>query len=395
VDALDTIGDAADLKLKLDAWLELWSARVTISQFDSLRELGENAAALARHLDDGPRLAQVKVRQAQAIVYLGVIPGALEAGVEMAREAFARAEPGDVRTRSYAQFIVGNAYRELGRLADAVREFHTGISLFDGLARHSAERGLVFPICVSLGAWCAEAEASRGTFKEALESARRALQLATDINHVNSVSVASSYLGYVHVLRGEFATAVPLLERGIAIAIEQKLPRRPGEALPYLAYALVMLGQREQGLDCLARARQASTAEKAHWSAYGALRAAAYLAANCPDEAKDEIQRGLTEANVRNALGYRGPLRCLEGEVLAPVDSAAALDRFGEALVLATELGMRPHIAHCHLGLGKLSRRTGKSEQAQEHLTTATTMYREMSMRFWLEKAEAELPERS
>ena len=39
---------------------------------------------------------------------------------------------------------------------------------------------------------------------------------------------------------------------------------------------------------------------------------------------------------------------------------------------------MRPLVAHCHLGLGKLYRRTGKREQAQEHLTTATTMYREM-----------------
>ena len=49
---------------------------------------------------------------------------------------------------------------------------------------------------------------------------------------------------------------------------------------------------------------------------------------------------------------------------------------------------MRPLVAHCHLGLGKLYRRTGKREQAQEHLTTATTMYREMDMRFWLEQAE-------
>lgn len=32
-----------------------------------------------------------------------------------------------------------------------------------------------------------------------------------------------------------------------------------------------------------------------------------------------------------------------------------------------------------------------KREQAQEHLTTATTMFREMGMRFWLEKAETEL----
>jgi hypothetical protein len=51
---------------------------------------------------------------------------------------------------------------------------------------------------------------------------------------------------------------------------------------------------------------------------------------------------------------------------------------------------MRPLVAHCHRGLGKLSRRTGKREQAQEHLTTATTMYREMDMWFWVEKAEAE-----
>ena len=33
-------------------------------------------------------------------------------------------------------------------------------------------------------------------------------------------------------------------------------------------------------------------------------------------------------------------------------------------------------------------RRTGKREQAQEHLTTATTMYRAMGMTYWLEKAE-------
>jgi len=30
---------------------------------------------------------------------------------------------------------------------------------------------------------------------------------------------------------------------------------------------------------------------------------------------------------------------------------------------------------------------------ATEHLTTATAMYREMGMRFWLEQAEAELRE--
>ena len=48
-------------------------------------------------------------------------------------------------------------------------------------------------------------------------------------------------------------------------------------------------------------------------------------------------------------------------------------------------------MAHCHLGLGKLYGRTGKREQAHEHLTTTITMYREMDMRFWLEQAQAEI----
>jgi hypothetical protein len=55
---------------------------------------------------------------------------------------------------------------------------------------------------------------------------------------------------------------------------------------------------------------------------------------------------------------------------------------------------MRPLVAHCHLGLGKLHRRVDKRPDAQEHLTSATTMYREMDMQFYLEQAEAAMKER-
>ena len=64
---------------------------------------------------------------------------------------------------------------------------------------------------------------------------------------------------------------------------------------------------------------------------------------------------------------------------------------YRQALALAEPRGMRPLVACCHLGLGKLSRRTGRRERAYEHLTTATAMYREMDLRFWLEDAEAEM----
>ena len=67
--------------------------------------------------------------------------------------------------------------------------------------------------------------------------------------------------------------------------------------------------------------------------------------------------------------------------------------RYHKAMAAAQAQGRRPVIAHCHLGLSKLKRRTGKQQEAQEHLTIATTMYREMDMGFWLEQAEAALRE--
>ena len=50
-------------------------------------------------------------------------------------------------------------------------------------------------------------------------------------------------------------------------------------------------------------------------------------------------------------------------------------------------------VAHCHLGLGTLYRRTADRAKAEEHLTTASTMYRQMGMSYWLEKAELTLKE--
>jgi hypothetical protein len=52
---------------------------------------------------------------------------------------------------------------------------------------------------------------------------------------------------------------------------------------------------------------------------------------------------------------------------------------------------MRPLVAHCRLGLGKFHLSRTDRRQAQEHLTTAMAMYREMGMTYWLERAEAEL----
>jgi hypothetical protein len=47
-------------------------------------------------------------------------------------------------------------------------------------------------------------------------------------------------------------------------------------------------------------------------------------------------------------------------------------------------------VAHCHFGLGKLYRRSGSCQQADEHLAAAAVLYREMQMPHWLKQMEAE-----
>ena len=89
--------------------------------------------------------------------------------------------------------------------------------------------------------------------------------------------------------------------------------------------------------------------------------------------------------------GFEAWARHVSAEIAlddARVDLAQT--EFQSALALARELNMRPLVAHCHFGLGKLYRPTGNAAKAHEHLTTAAAMYREMGMGFWLEKAEAE-----
>jgi len=74
-----------------------------------------------------------------------------------------------------------------------------------------------------------------------------------------------------------------------------------------------------------------------------------------------------------------------------PPDVKQAEAYYQQALALAEELGMRPLVAHCHLGLGRLYCHTGRGEQARTALTVAIGFYRAMDMTFWPPQVEAAL----
>src|SRR5262245_21271691 len=214
--ALDQQGEDADQALKLDAYLELLTARHESSQLEGYKELLVQADGLARALNDRERLAQVRVKEAQGLWILWSGPGHLEEAIDRAREAFTLAAPDDLRTRSYAQFLVGAALLARGRFHDAVHEFDAGVSLFTSVSVDAEAVGLVLPIRGSIRAWEAEAYSALGEFGPALAAAEEAQRIASQLRHTSTEGLAGAFSGNVLLMRGHIEAAARAFECGIA-----------------------------------------------------------------------------------------------------------------------------------------------------------------------------------
>jgi class 3 adenylate cyclase/tetratricopeptide (TPR) repeat protein len=229
-----------------------------------------------------------------------------------------------------------------------------------------------------------------GRFSDALDRAGEALKIAEAARHAYSIASELYSLGVIYLYKGDNAAALRVLERGRETW--QTLQSPPfGPLNAALGLALCRTGDLSRGLPLLEAAPLHAPADFIYPS--GTALAEGYLLAGRPQESVLPAHRALELATTMRTRGCEALALHRVAEAAAGSGEPmleAVRSRYQAALSLAGELGMRPLIAHCHLGLGKLCRRTGKQQDAQEHLTTASTLYREMDMRFWLEQAEAD-----
>ena len=189
------------------------------------------------------------------------------------------------------------------------------------------------------------------------------------------------------------------MERGLELCRTREVPYLLHDFAWALGAAYHGTGRRAEGVALMedaARGLAGRTVPLAGWPGRVGALGGAYLLDGRLADATRIAQEGLAAARQRGQRGVEGHVLRLLGDIAAHPDRFevdTAEEHYRQALALAEELGLRPLMAHCHLGLGTLYRRTGKRQQAQEHLANAVTMYREMDMRFWLEQAEAEMRE--
>ena len=104
-----------------------------------------------------------------------------------------------------------------------------------------------------------------------------------------------------------------------------------------------------------------------------------------PEEAHTLAERTLALTRQCQERGHEAYALRLLGDIAArrdPPHVEEAETRFRQALALSEDLGMRPLVAHCRLGLGTLCATMGWREKARSQLSTAIELYRAMEMTF-------------
>jgi tetratricopeptide (TPR) repeat protein len=222
------------------------------------------------------------------------------------------------------------------------------------------------------------------------------LQLAESMQVPFTVGFTHQTMAGPYTVMGDWARARLHVEHAIGLFRAGNVALLVPGMIAASARLLAELGEAREALSLLREGdelleRQAAQERIMHLGgAYLAL-ARAGLVLGRFDDARRLVDRAVEFYGGQPGLmAYALHLR---GDVATHADNFDAETgeaHYRQALAMAEPRGMRPLIAHCHFGLSKLYRRTDNHEQAREHLTTATSMYREMDMRFYLEQAEAE-----
>jgi tetratricopeptide (TPR) repeat protein len=393
---LDSLPESpSSLEQGFEIRLELRHMLVQLGELRRGLECLREAERLAERLNDDRRRGRVSVFLTNIHTLVGELDEALVTGTR-ALEIAGRL--GDLRLRILSTSYLEQAHYFRGEY-ERVIELATG-----NLAALPADSvyehfGASMPISVFDRCWLVRSLAELGRFAEAAQYEAEALRLAETTQHAFTVSGAHNAAGRLHLLKGDWAKARSLIEHWIAMVRTGNIVHWLPDAVASSARVLAQAGDASQALARLREGEELLEREAAREmigflaDAYCWLGRAGLLLGRL-DKAQSLGDRAVESSPSRP--GIAAHVLHLLGDIATHpdrFDAESGEAHYRKALALAEPRGMRPLVAHCHLGLGTLYRRTGKQEQAQEHLATAATMYREMDMRFWLEKAEAEMKE--
>ena len=379
------------LRQGIDLRFNLRSALQALGEHERVFEHLRDAEKLASKLQDQDRIGWASAYLTQYLWRMGD-PEQAEALGQRAHEI---ARPlGDASLEAIANFFLGQGYFNIGDYRGAIDYCRRNVDLLKGQQLYE-RHGLTGLPSVLSRVWLAWALAERGEFADAMSCATEALSIAEAAGQHYSIASACLCMGEVDVVKGANPEAIPILERAAELCKTWDLGVISPTVTAVLSLAYALCGKLADGLPALEQS-EALAPEVRIFDTPTARTSlgAVYLLAGKLDRAAGVATR-VADLSVR--FGFRGcqaETSRILGDICArretpDVDQAG--EHYRRGLELANDLGMRPLVAHCHLGIGALSGRTEQRDMAREHLGTAIEMYRGMAMSSHLARAEEAL----
>jgi len=313
----------------------------------------------------------------------------------VSRRALALADDtGDFPVRVMANVVLGQAYNSLGEFRRSLE--HSGANI-DALVGDLASQrfGMNALPAIVARAHRARALAELGHFDEAFATAEETLRVAAGVGLPYDQIVANLSLGEVCLHHGDAPRAVAPLERAHDLERTAHLPIWIPAIDTTLGLAYALTGRSAPAVTLLEEAVEQAARMKLMFNHAARLTrlGEAYLVAGQPQRANEVAGRALGLAVEHRERGNQARALWLLGAIAATEDGLgwrAGEQQFALALDLATELEMRPLMAHCHFSLARLLRRCQQAARAGRHVAAASRLFQDMGMRAWIERAAAE-----
>lgn len=376
----------------VDLQFELRNVLQALGEFKTMRDRLEAAQPDVEALGDRWRLGRLSAYLADNYRITGEHD---RAGAWGQRALTIADSLADLELQLTANTYLGQISLAEGRYREAIGRFTRNIEALTGdhavmLFGSPQPRSIHSRTCL---AWSL---AELGEFPAARAFGEEAVEIARSLTQPLSLVTAYFGIGYLLVRKGDLADALTILEPALEMTRAGHSPVWFPRIASLLGGLYSLGGHPQQGRPLVEEALDRSSAM--HLVSGRSLMlvwlAESWMATGELDRAWEIGKQALDLAREHKEQGHEAWALYTVGRLVARFDEARheeAAKLIDHALRLATDLGMRPLTAHCHVVNGQIRARAGDQLNAKHHLAAGVDLLRELGMELWRPEAEANL----
>ena len=370
------------IEQEIDLRFSMRAPLVVLGRFTEAEKWIHGAEKLAREIGDDTRLSN-------ALNYLSSfhwILGQNQKAIELGKKALKLAR--SVNHFSYQVAIMchlGIYYFNVGDYSKQIeihQEVRKQVIGDEAFKQHGLASlpGAFCPSMIVLG------KAEIGIFDKIEEIGNEALEIAEQVQNALTLTFVYNFIAMAYLRLGKVEPALPLLEKCYELCRISKVQGMYSYSTGSLGYAYLLSREPERALNILEEGINKDYLQASYWPTHPMIVLAdAYRAVGKFALAIDTASRALELADGREERGFEAwaifVMATINSDTGRKVDAKQWYQR---ALKQASDLSMKPLVAHCHNGLGNCYLKLGNEKKAQLESKRADDIYRSLGMTYWL-----------